>query len=57
MFGCSPFFVGMAAPLMKEQVKEVFKKKEEERNGWGVKKRFFRDVRQRRREEWTQAEE
>jgi hypothetical protein len=57
MFGCSPFFVGMAAPLMKEQVKEVFKKKAEERDGWGVRKRFFRDVRQRRRAEWTQAEE
>ena len=57
MFGCSPFFVGMAAPLTKEEVKEVFKKREEEREGWGVRKRFFRDVRQRRRAEWTQAEE
>ncbi len=33
MFGCSPFFVGMAAPLTKGEVKEVFKKKEEEKEG------------------------
>ena len=57
MFGCSPFFVGMAAPLLKDEVKEVLKKKAEEREGWGVRKRFFRDVRQKRREEWSQAEE
>jgi len=57
MFGCSQLFVGMAAPLTKEEVKEVFAKREEQRQGWGVRKRFFRDVRQRRRAEWTQSEE
>jgi hypothetical protein len=57
MFGCSQLFVGMAAPLTKEEVKEVFRKREEERENWGLRKRVFRDARQRRRAEWTQSEE
>jgi hypothetical protein len=57
MFGCTQFFVGMAAPLTKGEVKEVFRKREEERDGWGIRKRFFRDVRQRRQAEWKNGEE
>jgi len=57
MFGCSQLFVGMAAPLSKAEVKEVFKQREEQRESWGVRKRFFRDNRQRRRQEWTHSEE
>jgi len=57
MFGCSQFFVGMAAPLKKEEAKEVIKKKAEQRESWGIRKRFFRDLRQRRRDQWTQSEE
>jgi len=57
MFGCSQLFVGMAAPLTKAEVKEVFKQREEQRESWGVRKRFFRDNKQRRRQEWTKSEE
>ena len=57
MFGCTQFFVGMAAPLTKGEVKEVFRKREEQRAGGGPRKRFFRDVEQRRRMEWKNAEE
>jgi len=57
MFGCSQFFVGMAAPLPKKEVKEVYKKKEEQRESWGVRKRFFREERHRRREAWAEPEE
>jgi Mitochondrial ribosomal protein subunit L20 len=57
MFGCSQFFVGMAAPLSKQEVKEVFQKRQEERDSWGMRKRFYRDERQRRRQEWVQSEE
>jgi hypothetical protein len=47
----------MAAPLTKAQVKEVFQERQEQRESWGVRKRFFRDTRQRRRLEWVQSEE
>ena len=42
---------------MKEEVKEIYKEEEERREEWGVRKRFFRDRRQKRREEWAQDEE
>jgi Mitochondrial ribosomal protein subunit L20 len=57
MFGCSQLFVGMAAPLPKAKVKEIFKEKEEQRTSWGARKRFFRDVRRRRKMEWIQGDE
>ena len=43
--------------MTKGEVKEVFRKREEQRAGWGPRKRFFRDVEQRRRMEWKNAEE
>jgi hypothetical protein len=57
MFGCSQFFAGMAAPLGKAAVKEVYRLKEEERDSWGVRKRFFRDTRARRQAGWKAGEE
>jgi hypothetical protein len=47
----------MAAPLSTEEVKQAFQRKEEQRDRWGPKKRFFRDTRAKRRAEWTQSEE
>jgi hypothetical protein len=47
----------MAAPLSKAEVKEVFRKREEQRESWGPKKRFFRDTRAKRKAQWTQSEE
>ena len=57
MFQCSQLFVGMAAPLSKDEVKEVFDKKKEQRDNWGPRKRLYRDLRQKRREEWISSEE
>jgi hypothetical protein len=57
MFGCSQLFVGMAAPVSQERVKAVFKEREEVRAEWSPRKRFHRDERQRRREEWYKTDE
>ena len=57
MFQCSQFFVGIAAPLSEAEVEKVLEQKAEERNNWGPRKRFFRDLRQKRRAEWTSSEE
>lgn len=57
MFGCSQLFVGMVAPKPKEEVKEIYKKVEEVKEGWGDKKKYFRAARQKRREEWVNGDE
>jgi Mitochondrial ribosomal protein subunit L20 len=57
MFGCSPLFIGMAAPLTETQVRESFRKKEEQKAKWGPRKRVFREGRRKRQEEWKRAEE
>jgi Mitochondrial ribosomal protein subunit L20 len=56
MFGCGEIFVGMAAPLGKEEVRS---KREEEEKGrrWGEKKKFIREVRKKAREEWFKGED
>jgi len=57
MFQCSQLFVGMVAPLPKDEVKKVFEKREGQKEDWGPRKRFYRDLRQKRRAEWTSSEE
>jgi hypothetical protein len=57
MFGCTQFFVGIAAPLEKEAVKEIYRERERQKANWGVRKQFFRDVRQKRLEAWKNSEE
>ena len=54
MFGCSPLFVGMAAPRKKEEVRAIHKKLEEQKAAWGERKKAFREARQKRKTEWAQ---
>jgi Mitochondrial ribosomal protein subunit L20 len=56
-FACSQLFVGMAAPLDKVRLKEVRRTEKQEREGWGPRKRFLRETRRKRREEWYLSEE
>ncbi|KAF3180388.1 hypothetical protein TWF225_007253 [Orbilia oligospora] len=53
MFGCSEFFVGMVAPTTEERKKEMRKKEEGVRAGWGKIRSFAREERGRRRELWS----
>ncbi|KAF3198381.1 hypothetical protein TWF106_004606 [Orbilia oligospora] len=53
MFGCSEFFVGMVAPTTEDRKKEMRKKEEGVRAGWGKIRSFAREERGRRRELWS----
>lgn len=52
MFGCSPVFVSMAAPLPKEKLKEVWAAQKEQRSGWTWRKQLVREMRKKRRDLW-----
>ncbi|KAK6514310.1 hypothetical protein TWF506_008706 [Arthrobotrys conoides] len=53
MFGCSEFFVGMVAPTTEERKKEMRKRVEDVKAGWGKIRSFARMERGRRRELWS----
>ncbi|KAK6339248.1 hypothetical protein TWF718_008671 [Orbilia javanica] len=53
MYGCSEFFVGMVAPTTEERKKEMRKKVEDVKAGWGRIRSFAREERGRRRELWS----
>jgi len=52
MFNCSPVFVSMAAPLPRDALKEVWRQKLEQREGWTWRKQLVREMRRKRRELW-----
>lgn len=56
MFGCSPTFVGMVAPLKKSQCramhKELERVHEKARGKWSEKHQIVMEIRKRRRELW-----
>jgi Mitochondrial ribosomal protein subunit L20 len=52
MFDCSPVFVSMAAPLPREALKEVWREKLEQKEGWTWRKQLVREMRKKRRELW-----
>lgn len=51
-FECSPVFVGMVAPLPKEQYERVWEDLEKRRRGWGQRKVMIKEIRKRRRDFW-----
>ena len=51
-FGCSQFWVGIAAPVSKARRVELDEVKERRRDSWGEKKRRSRDEREIRRSVW-----
>ena len=52
-YDCSPFFVGMIAPVSEEKKAEEFKKIEQIKERWGRRKRYAREDRQKRRQMWA----
>lgn len=52
MFGCSPVFVSMAAPLPREALQEVRKNEKEQKMGWTWRKQLHREMRKKRRALW-----
>lgn len=51
-FDCSPAFVQITAPASKTRRTVVENELEEQRAGWGHRKRLQRDIRQKRRSLW-----
>lgn len=52
MFDCSPVFVSMAAPLPREALKEVWREKLEQKEGWTWRKQLVREMRKKRKDLW-----
>ena len=52
-YDCSPFFVGMIAPVSEEKKAEEFKKIEQVKEKWGRRRRYAREDRQKRRQMWA----
>jgi len=57
MFGCGSIFVGMVAPLGKDAVREKTEAREQQVLQWGERKRFLREVRSQRKQEWLKGDD
>ena len=55
-YKCSPFFVGMVAPVREEKKAEEFRKIEQIKERWGKRRRYAREERQKRRQMWARDE-
>jgi hypothetical protein len=55
-FGCSPFFIPIAAPLHKTEMRKAVGRRDQEheanRNQWGEKKTMVVAIRKKRRSLW-----